>query len=129
MKKDFDKWNIRKQVLDKNKRKLLFKGGEIGWCAIGKNIGEEVYGKGKEFRRPVVIFRKLRGNSCLVIPTTTKPREGSWYHHFKVASKDRWVMMHQMRFISANRLWVRESTLSPDEFIGLKKSVAKLLGL
>ncbi len=128
-KSDFDAWNIKKQELDTNKRTLLFKEGEIWWCAVGKNIGEEVYGKGREFRRPVVIFRKLTGNSCLAIPTTTKPRDGSWYHHLKVADKDRWVMMHQMRFISANRLWVRESTLSPKEFGELKKSVAKLLGL
>lgn len=129
MKKEFDAWNTKKQGLDKTKRELLFKEGEIWWCAIGKNIGEEVYGKGEEFRRPVVIFRKLTSNSCLAIPTTTKPRNGSWYHHLKVADKDRWVMMNQMRFISANRLWVRESSLSASEFNELKKSVAKLLGL
>lgn len=126
---DFDAWNIKKQELDRNKRELLFKEREIWWCSIGKNIGEEVYGKGKGFRRPVVIFRKLTGNSCLAIPTTTKPRTGSWYHHFKVAGKERWAMMHQMRFISANRLWLRESSLSAGEFSELKKSVAGLLGL
>ncbi len=129
MKKDFDSWNIRKQVLDQTKRELLFKEGEIWWCAIGKNIGEEVYGKGEHFRRPVVIFRKLTSNSCIAIPTTTKPRTGSWYHYLKVADKNRWVMMHQMKFISANRLWVRESSLSNEELNELKKSVAGLLGL
>ena len=129
MKKDFDAWNERKQEIDKNKRHLLFKEREIWWCAVGKNIGEEVYGKGREFRRPVIVLKKLTGNSCIVLPTTTKPRDGSWYHHINVAGRDRWGMMHQMRFISANRLWVRESSLSAKEFGELKKSVAKLLGL
>jgi len=35
----------------------------------------------------------------------------------------------EIRFISANRLYVRESTLSQDEFTALKKSVVILLGL
>ncbi len=129
MKDDFDTWNVKKKGLDKNKRDLLFKEGEIWWCSVGKNIGEEVYGKGTEFRRPVVILKKLSHNSCIVIPTTTRPREGSWYHRLHVVEKDRWVMMNQMRFISANRLWVRESSLSGDQCAELKKSVAQLLGL
>ena len=93
------------------------------------NVGEEVYGKGEASRRPVVIFKKLSGNSCIAIPTTTKTRNGSWFHHLHIKDKDRWVMMNQMRFLSANRLWVRESSLSSEEFSALKKSVAELLGL
>ena len=128
MEKDFDKWNMKKKKLDKNKRDLLFKEGEIWWCSFGVNIGEEVYGKGENFRRPVVILKKLSHNSCIVMPTSTKKREGSWYHHLNVQDKDRFVLMHQIRFISANRLYVRESTLSRDEFTALKKSAATLLG-
>jgi len=129
MLKDFDKWNEKKKYLDTAKRTLLFKEGEIWWCSIGINVGEEVYGKGEYFRRPVVILRKLSQNSCIVMPTTTKERDGSWYHHLNIKNKDRWVMMNQVRLISANRLWVRESALSQEEFEGLKKSVATLLGL
>ena len=129
MDKDFDKWNTRKKQLDFSRRNLLFKEGEIWWCSIGVNVGEEVYGKGEASRRPVVIFKKLSGNSCIAIPTTTKTRNGSWFHHLHIKDKDRWVMMNQMRFLSANRLWVRESSLSSEEFSALKKSVAELLGL
>ena len=128
MEKDFDKWNMKKKKLDKNKRDLLFKEGEIWWCSFGVNIGEEVYGKGENFRRPVVILKKLSHNSCIVMPTSTKKREGSWYHYLNVQDKDRFVLMHQIRFISGNRLYVRESTLSRDEFAALKKSAATLLG-
>lgn len=129
MEKDFDKWNEKKKKLDKNKRNLLFKESEIWWCSLGVNVGEEVYGKGNDFRRPVVILKKLSHNFCIVLPTSTRKRDGSWYHHLNVQNKERFVLMHQIRFISANRLYVRESTLSRDEFSALKKSVAVLLGL
>lgn len=129
MEKDFDTWNGRKKTLDVTKRNLLFKEGEIWWCSIGVNVGEEVYGKGENFRRPVVILKKLSHNSCIVMPTTTRERSGSWFHHLHIKNKDRWVMMNQMRFISGNRLWVRESSLSYEELSELKKSVAQLLGL
>jgi mRNA interferase MazF len=129
MEKDFDNWNIRKKKLDVAKKSLLFKEGEIWWCSIGANVGEEVYGKGSDFRRPVVILKKLSQNSCVVMPTSTKEKTSSWFHHLNIRDKDRWVMMNQMRFISANRLWARESSLSEEEFGELKKSVATLLGL
>ena len=129
MLKNFDKWNEKKKYLDTARRKLLFKEGEIWWCSIGVNVGEEVYGKGEHFRRPVVVLRKLSQNSCIVMPTTTKEHDGSWYHRLNIKNKNRWIMMNQIRLISTNRLWVRESTLSQEEFEGLKKSVAKLLGL
>lgn len=129
VKNDFDLWNEEKKILNKNKRDLLFKEGEIWWCSVGLNVGEEVYGKGKYFRRPVIILKKLSHNSCVVIPTTTQPRLGTWYHHLNVIGKDRWAMMHQIKFISANRLHTRESVLFPNEFFELKKSVAVLLGL
>lgn len=129
MEKDFDAWNVKKKVLDKNKRNLLFKEGEIWWCSLGVNVGEEVYGKGIDFRRPVIVLKKLSRNSCIVIPTSTQKREGSWYHHLVVQNIERWALMHQMRFVSANRLYVRESALSDGDFNGLKKSVAGLLGL
>jgi mRNA interferase MazF len=125
----FNNWNKKKQNLDLTTRDLLFKEGEIWWCSIGLNIGEEVYGKGKDFRRPVVIIKKLSHNSCIVMPTTTQSRIGTWYHHININLKDRWVMMHQIKFISANRLVVRESFLPEPQFIELKKSVAILLGL
>ena len=37
--------------------------------------------------------------------------------------------MNQIKFISANRLYVKESEMNKEELIELKKSVAELLGL
>ena len=122
----FNSWNEQKQRLDSNRRRLLFKEGEIWWCSLGINVGEEVYGKGAEFSR---ILKKLTDNSCIVLPLTSKTRSGNWYHHLFLNNKDRWVMMHQIRSISANRLTEREATIFPEDLNELKKSVALLLGL
>ena len=125
----FDIWNEKKQKLDANKRSLLFKEGEVWWCSLGINVGEEVYGKGKEFTRPVIILKKLSSNTCIILPLTTKKRKGTWYFFLNVQKQDQWVMMNQIRSISANRLIKREDSLQNEVFIKLKKSVAQLLGL
>lgn len=99
MKKNFDNWNIKKKHIDKNKRILEFKEGEIWWSHFGINVGEEAYGKGENF--------------------------------FKFTSKrlERRAMLYQVKFISANRLRIKESGMSKGDFLKMKKSLAKLLGL
>jgi len=125
----FNSWNLKQQELDSKKRKLLFKEGEIWWCSIGMNVGQEVYGKGKNFSRPVIILKKLSHNFCIILPITTKGSRGMGLHALYTNKKERWIMMNQMRSISANRLYARESEMTEEDFIVLKKSVAQLLGL
>lgn len=128
MDKLFDSWNKQKKILDTKSRKLLFKEGEIWWCSLGVNIGQESCGKGSLFRRPIIILKKLSQSTCIAIPTTTKNKKGSWYHEIHVNGFFRYAMMRQIRFLSSNRLSVRESSLSDEQFFVLKKSVALLLG-
>ncbi len=117
----YNDWNQKKQILDSRNRNLLFKEGEIWWCSLGINIGEEVYGKGSEFRRPVVILKKLTNNSCIVFPITSKPRSGTWYHKICVHKQSRWIMLNQIRSISANRFLKRDASIPLEDFIELKK--------
>ena len=56
----YNKWNIKKQNIHfLDNRDIYFKEGDIWWCSIGLNIGDESYGKGRDFRRPILIFKKL----------------------------------------------------------------------
>jgi DNA helicase-2/ATP-dependent DNA helicase PcrA len=125
----FNIWNEKQKQLDASIRKILFKEGEIWWCAIGINIGEEVYGKGKNFMRPVVILKRFSRTTCLVIPMTTKLQTGTWYYELNTNGLKRFAMMHQIRFISGKRLIERTASLLDSDFHELKKSVASLLGL
>ncbi len=125
----FNIWNQQKQKLDANKRRLLFKEGEIWWCSLGINVGEEVFGKGKNFTRPVVILKKLSSNTCVVLPLSTKIHLGEWYYTLEMNNSKRSVLLHQIRSISANRLYARQSGIPEEDFIKIKKSTAQLLGL
>lgn len=44
---------------------------EIWWCILGVNVGTEIYGKGTQFMRPVLVVRVV-DKSCVVIPLSSK---------------------------------------------------------
>ena len=125
----FDIWNNLKKILSKKTdtsilgNKKLFKEGEIWWASIGYNLGEEVYGKGPNFRRPIIVFRKLTSSSCIAIPLTSKIKDGNWYHKFEMDGELRFAMMHQMRILSTVRFESRMSTMSQKDIVALKNAV------
>ena len=82
--KKYDEWNTFKKELSGKDSKIFFKEGELWWASLGYNLGEEVYGKGSNFMRPVIVIRKLTGNTCVAIPLTSKEKTGSWYYSFEV---------------------------------------------
>ena len=125
---DLDKWHKIKLELNKNKREIIFKDSEIWWCSFGKNIGEEIYGKGEDYRRPAIILKKLSKNTAVVVPTTSKEHKGSWYFEFEIKGEKRWAMINQIRFISANRMSIKKGQLNKSQFLEIKKSLAGLLG-
>ncbi len=127
--KDFDVWNVQKKELDEKQNLPYFKEGEIWWCAVGLNIGREMYGKGNNFRRPILIMKKLSLDSCIGIPMTTVSRMGSWFYPLVIFNKTQYAVMNQIRLFSAKRLQTKLTQISKEEFWKLKKSVASLLGL
>lgn len=124
----FNQWNELKQKLHVSEKKLLFKEGEIWWCSIGQNIGTEVYGKGKFFRRPVFVLKKLSNSSCLVIPLSTKGYSGSWYISVQSGSKKAWANISQIRTLSTLRFDTKIGDIRKCDFYKIKKSIADLLG-
>lgn len=91
-------------LLVEKKKDFHFKEGEVWWCSIGLNIGEEEFGKGAIFERPVLIFRKFTKNSFLGLPLTSHKKEGSWYVSCRVAGKAGSVMLNQARIFDGARL-------------------------
>ncbi len=126
---NFDDWNILKKSLNEHTTKVLFKEGEIWWASIGQNIGEETYGKGSKFMRPIIVFRKLTGNSCIAIPLTSQEREGTWYFKFTVDDVPRYAMMHQSRILSTKRFESRMATMPEKDFKELKNAVGKFYNI
>ena len=80
--KDFDVWNTIKKEVNKNERYTTFHEGEIWWCSIGLNIGDEEDGKNNNFERPVLVLKKFSKNMLIGIPLSTKIKEGKYYINF-----------------------------------------------
>ena len=78
---------------------------------MGMNLGEEIFGKGLKFTRPVLVFRKFTSNSFLGLPLTTKGKEGSWYVDITIHGKKNWVILNQARILDKKRLTNRIAAL------------------
>lgn len=94
--------------------------GEMWWASLGENIGGEINGKSDKFTRPVIIYRKLSRNLYCVIPTTTQPREGSWFIPFTQRGKKSIACLHQIRTIDYRRLWSKIGELDGSDFRRVK---------
>jgi hypothetical protein len=54
----FNQWNDVKKRTQEKTITAYFREREIYWANLGKNIDYEQNGKGKDFMRPLLIFRK-----------------------------------------------------------------------
>jgi mRNA interferase MazF len=99
---DFDSWNKVKKSTSKNRSSLIIREGEIRWCKIGLNIGNETYGKGESFSRPILVIKKFSRDVFWGIPITQRKKEGSWYFYLKNISRT--AILNQMRLFDRKRL-------------------------
>lgn len=102
--KFIQEWCKLKTALWKKQNKVVFKQGDIWWCSLGINLGEEMFGKGTKFTRPVLIFRKYDRFSFFAIPLTTKNKVGTWYCSFTHSGKPQTAQLAQGRVVSYKRI-------------------------
>ena len=129
--KRFDEWNEVKKSIQKNESIIkYFKEREIYWTKIGQNIGYEIYGKGIDFLRPVLIYKKLGNFSFLGIPLTSKEKKGDFYFAFNPINKPitNYALLNQIRVISVKRLNNKFGKISIDDYSKLKEKFIKLYG-
>src|SRR3989338_6574598 len=123
--KTLQDWCKLKSVLWRKETKIIFKQGDIWWCSLGINLGEEMFGKGEKFRRPVLVFRKLTGNSFLGLPITKQEKRGSWYVEITIHKEKRWIMLNQARILDKKRLTNRIGELDGVDFKKVKAEFLK----
>lgn len=126
---EYDVWNEKKKDLAKTDKNIFFKEGEVWWCSLGLNLGNESFGKGKEFRRPVLVLKKLSLDSCIILPITSIAHLGSWFAEVCLSGEMRWVMLHQIRMVHTKRFQRRIATLDMGDFIRIKEKLEALLEL
>ena len=112
--KKFIDWIITKIIIDKKERKTPIKEYEVYWCSLGENIGDEENGKGEDFRRPVLIFKKFNNNIFWGIPLSTKIKDNKYYTKIILKGIEQSAMLSQLRVLDTKRL---------DEYIGYVSKV------
>lgn len=129
MEKDFDGWNNVKKILSKKEERFFFKEGDIWWVSVGQNLGTESYGKGDTFRRPVLIIKKLSGDSCIVVPLTSKLKQGSWFIDITFQNDIKTVLLYQIKMMNTKRFQRRLAVLDESDFKRVKEKLKVLLEL
>lgn len=57
--KHFDKWNKLKKTIHQNRPEFFVNEREVRYAHLGINVGFEEDGKGGDFKRPVLILKKI----------------------------------------------------------------------
>ncbi|MEI6041961.1 MAG: hypothetical protein WCQ00_00085 [bacterium] len=75
----YNDWNSKKQSIQfaehYQNQVMYFREGDVWWCSVGINVGEESFGKGDVFRRPILVIKKLSSSLCIGLPMTYKQKK------------------------------------------------------
>ena len=126
----YNNWNIKKQEIQfSDIEETYFKEGDVWWCSLGQNIGSESYGKGKDYRRPILVIRKLSEDLCIALPLTSKKKVGTWFVDILLNDESRCVMLYQIRTLNRKRFQRKMGEVSIEDFIKVKEKLESLLEL
>jgi len=123
----FETWNIKKQAISQKKHRKHFKERDVVFMSIGENIGFEQNGKGKEFLRPVLIYRKFFSETFLGIPLTSIAKNTRFCTSFSLKKRTSKAILSQIRLFDAKRIIRFYSRLSVENFKKVKQKLIKLL--
>ena len=117
----FDNWNSIKKEVHTHKNRIHFRQSEIWFVHIGQNIGYEVFGKGEEFLRPVIVFRKINKSTFLAIPLTSKVKDDKVHCGIKFKDKQNSGILTQIKTIGAKRLRYKIGNIDRKTFVKLAR--------
>lgn len=129
MEKEFDRWNEMKKMLESKHTEMVIKEWEIWWTYLWLNIKNESCGKWENFRRPVLVLKKLSHENFIVIPLSTKIKEWTWFSTYSFQWENYTALLYQIRMMNINRFYVLEGKLVRNQFLEIKKRLKNLLNL
>ena len=122
----FDEWNEIKKELDASKQGYV-KAGKIYWLSIGQNVGTEIYGKGGDFLRPVLVVKTIFKKAFIGVPISskTKNKSGFTHHKFKDSNdKEQVALLAQIRLFDTKRVInAYKGDISKDDFNAIKEKL------
>jgi len=129
MQKNFDKWNELKKELENKNSNIFFKQWDIWWISLWLNIKNESCWKWENFRRPVLILKKLSGDSFIGIPLSTKIKNGSWFANYFHKWEKLTALLYQIRMFNKIRFQRKIWEMDEKDFLEIKKRLKFLLNL
>lgn len=126
--KDFTQWHEQKEKVDSSFDRRYYQEREVWWCRIGLNVGNEQNGKGDNYERPVLVYKKFNSKIFLGLPLTSQVHEGKFYHEVMVANSPKgYAILSQIRLFDAKRLINRIGVVEKEHYSTIKKAVQSLL--
>ena len=130
MQDKFITWNSLKIKLHNKKVKLHIKVGEIYFMSIGQNIGYEIYGKGNDFLRPVLVYKKLSKTTFIGIPLSSQTKEGSYFYNFSYKyNKTSTALFNQLKIFDSRRIVYFSGKIKTNDLNLLKEKVLKFMDI
>jgi len=124
----YDNWNNIKKDISQKTKDINFNQKEIFMSYVGENIGFEQNGKGIDFMRPLLVFRKYSNNLFLGIPLSTTLRDGSFFFNFKfLEDKESCALLVQTKTFDAKRLDRKIGTINQNELQLLELKIKELM--
>ncbi len=127
MEKDFIEWHHLKTRLQRRERGLFFAERQIWICSVGLNIGHEEDGRGEQFLRPVIIFKKFTSALFWGIPLTTSKRRGRFGYGFFLKGRSMIALLDQMRVFDGKRILRRSAVMPEKEFFEMGDLISGLI--
>lgn len=127
MEKNFADWHSIKIKLDARHEAPTFQEREIWWCAIGVNVGYEIYGKSDIFTRPVLVIRKFSRFTFLGVPLTSKRKDGLYSCHIHFKNEKGSALLDQVRTLDSRRLIERMGYLTDEQFGEIQRRLTTIL--
>ena len=129
MEKDFDKWNNLKKDIENKSDNLIIKEKEIWWTYTGLNTGTESCWKWENFRRPVLVLRKLSHDNYIIIPLSSKIKTWTWFENYTINWIEYTALLYQIKMLSIKRFYLRHAYMDLVKFLEIKKRLKQLLNL
>lgn len=127
--KRFKEWFAVKERINDEIRGHVIAVGEVRWCSIGVNVGEEIDGKGDEFLRPVLVIDTVGSRTALVVPLSTKIKKTVGYMLIHFNNKDQSLVISNIRVVSQKRLLRRIGKLPGNRLKEIKEEIKKFYHL
>lgn len=100
MKEIFNNWNeLKQKIQEKDSKNIFFKEWDIWWSSLWQNIQTESNWKWENFRRPILVLKKLSSDSFICIPLSTKLKEGTWFYQYNLHWEKYTALLYQIKMI------------------------------